>query len=129
MHKERKASSAPDSSVMYVKGVGEFRARKLAKLGIHTIADVMEFFPRAYISRIVNPSLTDMQVGEMVSLTAQISWIDTKKSVKGKKILHVGVNDGLIGLVCAWFSYPQSYLTIFKPGDTIWLSADDTSQF
>lgn len=122
MHKERKASSAPDSSVMYVKGVGEFRARKLAKLGIHTIADVMEFFPRAYISRIVNPSLTDMQVGEMVSLTAQISWIDTKKSVKGKKILHVGVNDGLIGLVCAWFSYPQSYLTIFKPGDTIWLS-------
>lgn len=107
---------------MYIKGVGEHRARLLAKLGIHTVQDVMEFFPRSYISRIVNPTLADLQVGETVSLTATVSWVDLRPTSKGKQILHVGVNDGVLGLVCAWFSYPKNYPTLFKPGMTIWLS-------
>ncbi len=122
MDKKLQEVSALASPIMYVKGVGEYRARLLAKLGVHTVGDMMEFFPRAYISRIVNPSLEDMQVGEMVSLTATISWVDERAVSSGKKILHMGVNDGLAGLVCAWFKYPQSYLKLFRPGLTIWLS-------
>jgi ATP-dependent DNA helicase RecG len=119
----KKADTPPlNTPVMYVKGVGEYRARLLAKLGIHNVNDLMEYFPRNYINRVVNPTLEDMQVGEIVSFTAMISWVDERLSSKGKKILHLGVNDGKVGLVCAWFRYPASYLKLFRPGITIWLS-------
>ncbi len=108
--------------VMYLKGVGEHRARLLAKLGVHTVQGLMELFPRTYLSRRVNPALGELQVGDLVSLTAEISWVDAKPTARGKKILSVGVNDGKIGLTCVWFSYPQAYLNLFKPGKTIWLS-------
>ena len=107
--------------VMYLKGVGEHRARLLAKLGVQTVLDLMELFPRTYLSRLVNPTLGELQVGDLVSLTAEISWVDAKPTSKGKKILSVGVNDGKIGLTCVWFAYPQGYLNLFKPGKTIWL--------
>lgn len=107
---------------MYLKGVGEYRARLLAKLGIETMLDLMELFPRTYLNRTVNPALGELQAGDLVALTAEISWVDAKPTSRGKNILSVGVNDGKIGLTCVWFSYPQAYLKLFKPGTTIWLS-------
>ncbi|MCK9334175.1 MAG: ATP-dependent DNA helicase RecG [Candidatus Cloacimonetes bacterium] len=110
------------TSVKFIKGVGEHRARLLARLGIHSAQDVLEFFPRNYLSRLLNPTLQNLQVGDLVSLTAEISWIDVRSSSKGKKILHLGVNDSQMKLVCVWFSYPASYEKIFQPGRRIWLS-------
>ncbi len=107
---------------MYLKGVGEYRSKLLAKLGVHTVLDLMELFPRTYLSRTVDPSLAELQVGENVAFTAEISWVDDRPSSTGKKILHVGVNDKALGLECVWFRYPPNYLQIFKPGKTIWLS-------
>jgi ATP-dependent DNA helicase RecG len=111
-----------DTPVMYLKGVGEYRSKLLAKLGVHTVLDLMELFPRTYLSRTVDPSLAELQVGENVAFTAEISWVDDRPSSTGKKILHVGVNDKALGLECVWFRYPPNYLQIFKPGKTIWLS-------
>nr|MDK2851062.1 ATP-dependent helicase RecG [Candidatus Cloacimonadota bacterium] len=111
-----------DTPVMYLKGVGEYRSKLLAKIGVHTVLDLMELFPRTYLSRNVNPSLAELQVGENVALTAEISWVDARPSTTGKKILHVGVNDKALGIECVWFRYPPSYLKIFKPGSTIWIS-------
>jgi ATP-dependent DNA helicase RecG len=122
MVENRHQEAISKTPVMYVKGVGEYRARLLAKLGVQSVLDLMELFPRTYLSRIVNPTLSQMQVGDTVSFSAEISWVDTKPTQKGKKILNVGVNDGQIGLVCVWFSYPPSYLKLFLPGKTIWLS-------
>ncbi|MCB5251841.1 MAG: ATP-dependent DNA helicase RecG [Candidatus Cloacimonadaceae bacterium] len=122
MEKHRQPGQAIQTPVMYLKGVGEHRARLLAKLGVHNVLDLMELFPRTYLSRLVNPTLSELQVGDLVSLTAEISWVDAKPTARGKKILNVGVNDGMIGLTCVWFSYPPAYLKLFKPGTTIWIS-------
>ncbi len=40
-----------ESSVKNIKGVGESRAKQLAKLGILTLEDLIYFFPRAYEKR------------------------------------------------------------------------------
>lgn len=34
-----------DTSVRYVKGVGEKRAELFAKLGVHTVRDLLEYYP------------------------------------------------------------------------------------
>lgn len=109
-------------SVKFLKGVGENRARLLGKLGITSILSLMEHFPRQYLQRTLNPSLFDLRVGNMLAFTAMISWVDVRKSIKGKNILTVGVSDGKVGLVCSWFSYPAAYETMFRPGRLVWLS-------
>ena len=38
-----------NDSVQYLKGVGEKRAKLYEKLGVHTVGDLLEFFPRAYL--------------------------------------------------------------------------------
>lgn len=106
----------------FIKGVGEHRARMLERLGISNVLELMEYFPRTYISRILNPSLKQMLPGELISFTAQISFTDIHKTPKGKKILSLGVSDGEIGLTCVWFSFPPSYEQLFRPGRRIWLN-------
>ncbi|MDD2597203.1 MAG: ATP-dependent DNA helicase RecG [Candidatus Cloacimonetes bacterium] len=122
MEQNKQSPDPLATSVKYIKGVGEHRARLLAKLGIHTVEDLLEFFPRAYLSRVLNPTLKDLQPGDLVSFTADISWQDVRSTSKGKKILNVGVNDSQIGLVCVWFSYPVAYEKLLQPGKRIWLS-------
>ncbi len=110
------------SEIKFLKGVGELRARKLAKLGVVTVLDLMEYFPKAYISRKLSPALSEIVPGDLLAFTAMISWVDVRTSNKGKNILNLGVSDGKLGLVCSWFAYPKAYETLFKPGRLLWLS-------
>ena len=118
------AAAHPDihAPVKFLKGVGDYRARLLAKLGINTVLELMEFFPVNYIKRQLHATLATAQPGEFISLTAQISWIDTRPTKAGQKILNLGVSDGTSIMTCAWFHYPPTYEQLFKPGSLIWLS-------
>ncbi|HRY83449.1 MAG TPA: ATP-dependent DNA helicase RecG [Candidatus Cloacimonadota bacterium] len=118
------AAAHPDlhAPVKFLKGVGDYRARLLAKLGINTILDLMEYFPVNYIKRQLHATLAIAQPGEFISLTAQISWMDIRPTKSGQKILNLGVSDGTSTMICAWFHYPPAYETMFKPGSLIWLS-------
>lgn len=76
--------------VKFLKGVGEVRSRQLAKLGINTVLDLMEHFPRAYIARKLNPSLRELKPGDNIALTAMISWVDETQDPQGKKLARGG---------------------------------------
>lgn len=108
--------------VKYLKGVGEARARQLAKVGVKTVLDLFEYFPRAYISRRINQSIIEMRPGDNIALTCMISWVDERRTHKGKTILNVGISDGKATLVCTWFTYSKSYPGLFKPGSHVWVA-------
>ena len=110
------------TQIKYLRGVGDYRARVLGKLGIKTVLDLMELFPRHYISRSINPALTEVEIGEHMAFSANISWVEYRKSKSGKKIVDVGINDGLNTLVCTWFHFPAYYEKILKPGMSIWVN-------
>jgi len=112
--------------VKFIKGVGEVRSRQLAKLGINTVLDLMEHFPRAYIARKLNPSLRELKPGDNIALTAMISWVDERRTRKGKNLLEVGISDGRAAIVCSWFSYPKSFPGLFKPGAMLWVTGNLT---
>ena len=59
-------------SIKYVKGVGEARARLLAKLGIYTVDDAVNFFPRDYQDRSVLKKITEIQDGEECAVRASL---------------------------------------------------------
>ena len=121
---EKTAPQQPDilMPIKYLKGVGDQRARWLNKLGIFTPLDLMEHFPRDYISRNLHPALIDCQPGDQVAFTAQISFVDFRTTRTGIKLLNLGVSDGKATVICTWFRYPPQYETMFKPARLIWLS-------
>ncbi|MCP4255251.1 MAG: hypothetical protein GY775_17955, partial [Candidatus Scalindua sp.] len=40
-----------DKSIQYIKGVGPKRAQSLGRLEIHTVKDLLYYFPRTYQDR------------------------------------------------------------------------------
>jgi len=121
---EKSASTQPEITmpIKFLKGVGDQRARWLAKLGITTPLDLMEHFPRDYISRSLHPALIDCKPGDVVAFTAQISFVDFRTTRTGIKLLNLGVSDGKATVICTWFRYPPQYETLFKPARLIWLN-------
>ena len=115
-------SKDTSTPVKFLKGVGEARARMLAKLGIKRVIDLMEHLPRDYISREINPALHEVQPGDHLAFSANISWVDSRPTKGGKKMVNVGLNDGFNTLVCTWFHFPAWYEKVLKPGQSIWVN-------
>lgn len=58
------------TDVRYIKGVGEKKAQALSKLGVHTLYDLISFFPRRYEDRSHYKPIALTQDGESVCICA-----------------------------------------------------------
>ena len=58
------------TDIQYLKGVGEKRARLLRKLGVHTVDDLLHFYPRAYEDWSQIVSIDDARIGEVCCVRA-----------------------------------------------------------
>lgn len=62
----------PDTPVQYLKGVGEKRSKAYAKLGIHTVSDLLLHFPRDYIDLTEPKKIEDIAPDEWVVVKAVV---------------------------------------------------------
>jgi len=108
--------------VKYLKGIGEVRARYFMRLGVNTVLDLMEFFPRAYIQRTMNTPIAEFQIGQQVAFTAQISWVDKRLTQKNQPQINIGISDGRSVMLCTWFKFYPGFEDILKPGATAWFN-------
>lgn len=58
------------TDIRFIKGVGEARAKAMAKLELHTLRDLVCFFPRAYEDRTVQKPIAMLIPGETVCVKA-----------------------------------------------------------
>lgn len=58
--------------IQYVKGVGEKRAKTLAKLGIHTVEDAVRYYPRAYLDFANCKPIASLVPGETACVRAVV---------------------------------------------------------
>ncbi len=119
-----KQERVPDilTPVKFLKGIGEVRSRFLSKLGVRSVLDLMEFFPRAYIQRTMNTPIAEFKVGEKVAFTAQICWVDKRMTKKHQPQINIGISDGVSAMVCTWFKFYPGLEEQLKPGGTAWFS-------
>jgi ATP-dependent DNA helicase RecG len=124
MGKTKQTDYEPDlqTPIKYLKGIGEVRARLFAKLGVLTVLDLMEFFPRAYIQRAMDTPMALFQVGQQVAFTAQICWVDKRMTKKQQPQINIGISDGKSAMVCTWFKFYPGMEETLKPGGTAWFS-------
>lgn len=61
------------TDIRYIKGVGEQRARSLARLGIATLGDLLNYFPRTYEDRTVTRPLGEVLPEESACVRAMVA--------------------------------------------------------
>lgn len=97
-----------EDRIINISGVGEKTAKKLAKLNIRTIQDLIYYFPRTWqdFSRI--QSIKNFRIGQDVIIKADIISIDNFRSAKKRiNITHAVLKDDQENQITAvWFSQP-----------------------
>jgi ATP-dependent DNA helicase RecG len=83
-----------DSSVQYIKGVGPKKAAALARMGIFTARDLLNYYPREYDDRrvVVKASLLSPQ--PRVTVAGRIMAVDVIKLSRNLSVFKVAVSDG-----------------------------------
>jgi ATP-dependent DNA helicase RecG len=110
-----------NSEIKYLKGVGEFKAKLLAKLDIYTMTDLLDFFPRTYINRKVNIPISHFNQGDNVSFIGKILSVNHNSSYSGKKQLIVRVGDQSGNIYCKWFRFGKWLIDELRIGEEIWI--------
>ncbi len=61
-----------EKSIQYVKGVGPKRVEKFNKLGIYTLKDLIEYYPRDYEDRTKIKKIIELENGSIVPVRAKL---------------------------------------------------------
>ena len=83
------------TNIQYLKGVGENRARLYARLGIATIGDLLEHYPRDYIDFSHPSSIISAPYDEPCAIRARVAAKSAEQRIrKGLSLFKVLVTDG-----------------------------------
>lgn len=107
--------------IQYMKGVGPQLGALLSKRDIHTVKDLLEYYPRAYEDRRAVRAIANLKEEEIVSLKAQIFKIQMIPMGKTyKKIYDLTLKDNT-GLIHAKFfrSPYKGYFDQFQVGQEV----------
>jgi len=104
--------------VTNVSGVGTIMAKKLAKLNIYSVFDLLFHLPFRYEDRRLVSLATHVQVGETLTVIGRISRVTNIFTKNGKRLQTATVTDDSGTLPVIWFN--QTYLArVFKEGDVV----------
>lgn len=95
--------------IKYIKGVGEARARALAKLGIFNVSDALTFFPREYEDRTNLIKICEAQDGDECLVKASlVSDPVESRPRRNLSLVKAMASDGTAFLNLTWFN--QQYI-------------------
>ena len=102
----------------YTKGIGEARAKAFSKLGIHDLAGLVSFFPRAYEDRSRFAKISELCDGDTVCVEAMVHGSPTLSRIRrGLELVKLRAADDTGTLFISYFN--QNYLKdVFKPGES-----------
>lgn len=99
------APEALSSPTTAVQGIGQKQAQLLAKLGLHTIEDMLYYFPRRYDDYSELKLIKDLKYGEEVTIIAWVESVSTFTSRnKNRKIVQTLVSDNTGSIQLMWFN-------------------------
>src|SRR5206468_3223974 len=92
------------SPVQMIKGVGPQRAELLAKRGIHTLEDLLSYFPFRYEDRIKFSQVRDVRPNAVYTLRVTVASGQAVRTMRGRDaIYHLLVQDETGSLPCKFF--------------------------
>lgn len=98
-----------DTNIQYIKGVGPTRSELLQKIGIQTVKDLMEYYPRNYEDRTKLKKIEEFEIGQMMLFIATVSSnVKVQRIRKNLCIYSTFVSDETGTCKMTW--YNQNYI-------------------
>ena len=93
------------TSLAHIKGVGPKTAQALSAAGLETVADALDFLPRAYDDYSAAVNIADLQPGK-VTVRARCESISTRIVRRGLRITTAVLADDSGKVKAVWFNQP-----------------------
>lgn len=111
--------------VSVVKGVGERMAESFARLGVHTVNDLLYFLPRRYDDYTQMPPISQLKPDMTVVVIGTVRHVETVIGRSSRKDFRLVLDDGT-GLLNVIF-FGQHFISRYvRPGDQLTLSGTTT---
>jgi len=92
--------------VTELKGVGDKKGASFAKLGIHTVLDMLTHYPRRYLDRTKEAKIADLEIGEEATIFVKVKRTTSRKTKTGKVMVISTVSDGTTSMEITFFGQP-----------------------
>jgi ATP-dependent DNA helicase RecG len=93
-----------DMPVTRLRGVGEKKEKSLATVGIHTVLDLVQHYPRRHLDRTREAKIADLQKGDEATVFGEVRSSNTR-SLRGRRTLtEVVIGDGGHQLTLTFFN-------------------------
>jgi ATP-dependent DNA helicase RecG len=111
-----------EDSVTTIKGIGDSTAKLFALVGIHTISDLINYYPRAYNDYSNIQKIVDIKPGQ-VSIKATIQQTSGRYVRRGMHITEAVAQDDSGSIRLVWFNQPYRSQSI-KAGHSYYISGN-----
>ncbi len=99
--------------VKFLKGVGNAQANKLAKLGIVSVEDLINHYPRRYDDFSQITPISELKPGQ-VTVKGEITRSAMRRSRRGTSITEALIEDGSSAVKAVWFNQPYLAKSLLK---------------
>lgn len=96
----------PKDSIEVVKNIGKTRAEQLNKLGIESVEDLIEYYPRDYEDRSHFVPISEIEIGKTNTIRGKVAVAPVAKRIRNMTIVNSRVSDGSGSIECVWFNQP-----------------------
>lgn len=93
-------------SILDIKNIGAERAKKLNKLGIFTVEDLIEYFPRDYDDRSHITKINEINLNQVNTVKGKITAKPETMRIRNMQITKARIDDGSGMLELVWFNQP-----------------------
>jgi ATP-dependent DNA helicase RecG len=105
--KHSQTPAALNAALTVLQGVGPKHAQTLAELGMHTLGDMLYYFPRRYEDYSQLKPIKSLWYGENVTVIGTVQSVHTRPVRGGKaSVVEVILSDGTGALRLSWFNNP-----------------------
>ncbi len=98
------APTALDAPVSVLSGVGPRYAQTLGKMGMHTLRDMLYYFPRRYDDYSQLKPINRLTFGDVVTVIGTVQNYSARKIRSGKQIVEAIIHDGTAAMRLVWFN-------------------------